>query len=208
MADDTVSTAQLSSAALREWHQHVEAMMRGVAHSLNNRAAALSAVLELSREPADDDMATDNILGAELERVRELAELVRLVGPPRAGAEAFAPDEAVQQAIAVLRLHADHNDHVTLVQARGAPPVRVERWMFVRAVIVLAAGARAPASRAVAIQLTGNGDWLEVRLDDDAAPPVASVYVTELVAAMAGEMLGTGGFRIPTLASVRLREGR
>lgn len=207
MADDSVTPAPLSSAALREWHQHVEAMMRGVAHSLNNRAAALSAVLELSRESGDDEVATHNILGTELGRVRELAELIRLLGPPRAGAEAFAPDEAVQQAIAVLRLHPDHDDRVTMVQAHGAPPVRVERWMFVRAVIVLAAGARAP-SRAVAMQLTGNGDSLEVRLDDDAAPAVASVYVTELVAAMGGEMLGTGGFRIPTLASVRLREGR
>lgn len=208
MTDAAPSAPVLSTAAVREWHSLVEAMMRGVAHSLNNRAAALSAILELSRDPSDDDDATRGILHTELARVRELAELVRLLGPPRRGAEAFAPDEVVQQAVGVLRFHADHDDRVTLVHAASPPPVRVERWMFLRAVIGLVAGARPATAGVVPVHLEADDDWLLVRIGDAAAPRAASPYVTELVAAMNGDMRGAAGFRVPTLAALRRREGR
>jgi hypothetical protein len=202
---------RFSDAALRDWNQHVEEMMRGIAHALNNRAAALSAVLELSREPdgGGDQAVMKNILTTELSRVRELADIVRLVGPPRSGTEAFSPDEAAQQAAAVLRLLTDHGDRITFVDARGAPPIRVERWMFVRALVVLGATARVDrVTEPVPVHVAGDAEWLEVRLTDAAAPPAASVYLAELVQAMGGELLATRGFRVPTLAAIRQREGR
>lgn len=211
MPEEPPSGPRFSDAALREWNQHVEAMMRGIAHALNNRAAALSAVLELSSEPdgASDHAVTKNILRTELSRVRELAEIVRLVGPPRAGTEAFAPDEAAQQAVAVLRLLTDQGERITIVDARGAPPVRAERWMFVRALVVLGATARVDATTdPVPIRVAGDADSLEVRLAAEHAPSAASVYLAELVRAMGGEMLSTRGFRVPTLAALRQREGR
>ena len=54
---------------------------------------------------------------------------------------------------------------------------------------------------------TPAGDWLEVR--GAAAPDQASALVTELADAMGGEVLSEGyGFRVPTLAALRRREGR
>src|SRR6185436_17390742 len=97
--------ARFSDAAIREWHALVESLLRGTAHALNNRAAALYAVLELGSASDEDSEVTTSILQTELHRVRELADVIRRVGPARAGAEAFAPDEVAQQAIAVLRLH-------------------------------------------------------------------------------------------------------
>ena len=85
---------RLSSAALAEWNDTVENVMRGIAHALNNRAAALSAVLELSRDSSDDAMSAGLILGSELQRVQDLAKVVRTIGFPRAGMEAFSPRDA------------------------------------------------------------------------------------------------------------------
>src|SRR3954470_16965011 len=89
--------SQLSEQAVREWQRHVEAVMRGLAHAVNNRAAALSAVLELSSEPDDDPATTRSILSSELSRVRELADVIRIMGPPRGGVEAFSPEDAANQ---------------------------------------------------------------------------------------------------------------
>src|SRR5436853_6314853 len=81
----------LSAAALYEWNYNVESIMRGVAHSLNNRAAALSAMIELSSDPGVEDSVTiPSILTSELERVRHLAAVVRTIGRPRSGVGAFA----------------------------------------------------------------------------------------------------------------------
>jgi hypothetical protein len=98
---------------------------------------------------------------------------------------------------------------VAFADARGAPPIRVERWMFMRALVVLGATARVHGPQTTAaIEVAGEGEWLEVQLDEAAAPASASLYVTELVRAMGGELLATRGFRVPTLAAVRQREGR
>lgn len=194
----------LSAGALEEWSLHVEAILRGVAHALNNRAATLSALIQLAddSEPAPTLRA---ILATELERVTELAAAIRSVGTPRAGEEAFAPTDAVSEALQVLALHADQRDATTVIDARDAGPVRVRRWMFVRALIVLAANAgRANAN--VRIEIRSSGNDLVVRMANES--PAPSLYVQEIVRAMGGEMSGDGmGFRLPTLAALRQREG-
>src|SRR5687767_8277197 len=91
----------LSAAALNEWRQHVESVLRGIAHALNNRATALSAVIELSQDPVEEPSITNSILATELERVRSLTAAVRSIGAPRSGVEAFAPGDAAAEALAV-----------------------------------------------------------------------------------------------------------
>lgn len=197
---------ELSAAALEEWNRHVEAILRGVAHALNNRAAALSALIQLAddSEPAP---TLRSIMATELDRVTDLAAALRIIGTPRAGVEAFAAADAASEALQVLALHSDLRDAITGTDARDAAPVRVHRWMFVRALIVLAANAgRVNAN--VRVEIRSSGDHLVVRVASETPPPAASPYVQEIARAMGGEVLSEGqGFRLPTLAALRQREG-
>ena len=209
MSGDGTSTASstsapLSAAALAEWSHHVECVLRGIAHTLNNRAAALSAVIELSREPGGDASGTAAILSTELDRMGELAASVTLIGSPRRGMEAFAPSDAAAEALGVLQLHAEQHDPPTTIEARTAPAIRVPRWMFVRALVALGADASA-------IRLGDEGEWVAVRADAARAPGASPrVLVAELARLMGGEPLAgdQAGFRVPSLAAVRQREGR
>lgn len=203
-------TPALSTTALQEWTQHVEAVMRGLAHALNNRAAAISAIIEFSREPDDDPEATRAILGTELQRVLELAGVVRAMGPARGGPEALAPQDVLSEVNTLLRLHADQRDRNIEIDATTAPPVRAPRWMLQRALIVLCAAAPTsdPSARTLRARLVQDGDWLLVRVDPPADGAVNdSVYVAEMARGMGGEPL-RGGFRIPTLEAIRRREAR
>lgn len=193
--------AALSAAALGEWNQHVEHVLRGIAHALNNRAAALSAVIKLSREPEDDPGVTSSILGTELERVSDLVSVVRSIGAPRQGMEAFAPRDAAAEALAVLKLHAEQRDRVVSIDANSAPPIRVPRWMYVRSLIVLGASASA-------MTVAEDGEWLVTRADGANTPAHSpSTFVAEMARLMGGEPLnGQLGFRVPTLAALRQRE--
>jgi signal transduction histidine kinase len=218
MAEDTQADAgppphlQLSADALREWLLNTEGVMRGVAHALNNRAAALSAVVELSREPTDDDPeATHSILNSELLRVSELARAVRLLGTPRSGTEAFAPRDVVGDAIALLRLHSEQRERVISIDTASAPPIRVPRWMFVRSLVALcSAAAKASGAAHVQVTVAGDGDWVTVRVDGVSASLAAlSPFTVEVARAMDGAPLDSGfGFRIPSLSAIRQREAR
>ena len=201
-----VPVPELSDAAVREWSRYVEGIMRGLAHALNNRAAALSALLEFAREPDDDPAATQAILATELERVRELTEIVRLLDSPRGTVEAVAPGDAVPVVLAAARLHAELRERTITFDADAAPPVRVARWMLQRALIALAASSTDAGDRSLHVTLAGDGDWLIARADVAQAAKT-SAYVTEVARAMGGEALA-GGFRLPTLEALRRREGR
>jgi hypothetical protein len=207
---DAASSLRFSAEACAEWTAHVEHVLRGIAHALNNRAAAVSAVLELSQEPAEEASVVRSILATELERLRDLAGVVRLVGAPREGAEAFAPRDASAQALAVLAMHAAERDSRIVIDAATAPPIRVPRWMFVRALVALAVGVpfSRDGARSVTLTAVEDGEWLVVQSSDgDCAP---SPLLAELARAMGGEPLTSGrrGFRVPTLAAIRQREGR
>lgn len=192
----------LSAAAQLEWDGHVEAVLRGVAHALNNRAAALSAVMQLS-DDGENASTLRTILATELHRVTELAAAIHSIGTPRAGEEAFAPADAATEAREVLQLHADLRDVVTQFDIQDAAPVRAYRWMFIRALIVLAANAGRVGAR---VELGSAGDDFVARVTG--AAPLPSAYVREVARAMGGEALDEGrGFRLPTLAAVRRREG-
>lgn len=194
----------LSADAQREWNAHVDAVLRGVAHALNNRAAALSALVQLAddHEPAT---TLRGILENELQRVTGLAAAIRSIGTPREGEEAFAPGDAAAEAIEVLKLHADQRELSRTIESRDAPPIRVQRALFVRALIVLAANAGRDNPQA-RVELLSRGDDLVVRVEG--ATPAASAYVREIAHAMGGEALNEGrGFRVPTLAALRQRGG-
>jgi len=208
MADSEIQRTNLTAEAIAEWNGHVESVLRGIAHALNNRAAALSALVELTTEPAEEASVIRSILGTELERVLNMVRVLRSIGGSRGAAEAFTPGDAAAEASLVLEQYAEHRDAPLAVEAAQAQPVRVARWMFVRALVVLGAGlARARGVEGRRIHIATTGDWLEVTGNDNALR--ASPLLSELAAAMGGETFADRyGFRVPTLAALRRREGR
>ena len=197
----------LSAEALMEWDAHVESVLRGVAHALNNRAASMSALMALVVEPDYTPQTTRVMLSAEVDRLHEIVGVVRAVGAPKGDAEAFEPVEAARAASAVLSLHAALRDRKVLINA-VAPPVRTCRWMFVRALIVLAGrAALADRKNAITLEINEVDGWVHAT----AAAPLSggrSAYLEEIAVALGGEPVAASGFRLPTLATLRRREGR
>lgn len=199
----------LGEAALREWQSIAEQVMRGIVHSLNNRSAALSAVLELSRDAGDDATGVVSILSTEIQRVAELSRLGRTLAVPRDVEEAIDVAHAAEEAALVLRFHAGLRERTVTIVASGAPPVRAAKWRLVRALVTLgcSAGEAVPDRGSASVVVTGEGDWLVARAAN--APGAPSAYTVAMARAMGGDALERElGFRVPSLAAIRRREGR
>ena len=199
----------LSAAALAEWDGHMDSVLRGVAHALNNRAASMSALVTLCMEPDYTRESTQVMLSAEVERLRDLVNVVRAIGSPKGGVEAFDPSDAARSAASVLALHASFRDRTVTINSKAAP-VRAQRSQFVRALVVLAgrAAVAAEKQKGVVIDVTEDGDWVQAVVAG-ATRNGASPYLDEIAAVLGGETLADApGFRIPTLAALRRREGR
>jgi hypothetical protein len=209
MTIGTEMPLQLSAAAWQEWNRIVESILRGVAHALNNRAAALSAVIELAAD-GDGPESTSSILKAELQKVRDLSAVVRAIGTPRQGTEALAPRDAAADALAVLGMHADLRERATLIEAASNVAVRVPRWMLVRALVALVSSVPigGAATHSLRITVSGDDEWVVVRAEGTSgrlAP--RSALTSELARAMGGDVLDDAyGFRMPALAALRRRE--
>jgi len=215
--EPSVELRQFSAAALEEWARIVEQVLRAVAHALNNRAAAIAALIDLSHDATSEDVAaSQSILRSELERVGELTQVVRALTPARgdAGAvgdvAAFAPADLVSDINAILRLYDEQRSAGIEVTATGAPPVRLSRTELLRACVCVAVAAAGSQPRELtAIQMTGtaDGDWLDVRATAPAS--VRSTYAAEAAARMGGEISeGQLGFRVPSLSALRQRAAR
>jgi hypothetical protein len=207
--ENTPPTPELSANALREWDGHLEDVLRGVAHALNNRAASVSAVVELWTAP-DDANGSRSLLAAEAQRLRDLVNVVRTVGAQHGPVEAFEPAEAVESARTVISLHAGLRERSITLSAENAPPVRTAKWMFVRALVGLAAASAAATARgALSITVGRDAESVVVRASGDGLSPGLSPYVLELARAMGGAPLDDApGFTLPSLAELRRREGR
>ncbi len=198
----------LSPAAMSEWDGHVEGVLRGVAHALNNRAASMSALTTLCMEPDYTRESTRDVLASEVDRLHDIVAVIRAIGAPRGNVEAFDPADAARSAKAVLALHAGLRDRVVTISA-SAGPIRAHRWMFVRAVVVLACRvAAADRTPAITLSLSDRDGWVYV-VGEGATHTARSAFLDEIVPALGGEPLpGAAGFRVPSLATLRQREGR
>lgn len=198
---------QLSAASAAEWTHHLENILRGVGHALNNRAAALAAVMEITSGDAADARAARDLTGEESRQLAALARVLRTIDAGDGAPQAFVPGDAVADALALLELHRDFRDGLPDIAAQHAAPVRTSRPLFVRELVVLAAGARAAGGRIAPLILDTEGDWL-VATARGTGP--CTPLAVELATAMGGEPLDDGryGIRIPTLEAIRRREGR
>lgn len=211
MSDDSQgfeNTAALSATAASQWTECVENVLRGVAHGLNNRAAALAALVELSSEPAEAPAVIREILMTEQQRVRDLVQVVRIIGTAPAAPEALMPADLARDVSLVLEHHPALRDGAIQIDAAQASPIRAPRWAFVRALVALATGfSGVTRSEPGRITMVTEGDWLVLSAAANAAP--LPTLASELTRYMGGEPLSSGyGIRVPTLAALRRREGR
>lgn len=197
---------QLSAEAAAEWIHHVESILRGVGHGLNNRAAALGALVELADGGMDAGMR--DLAQGEVRRVGQLARALLVLGDG-GGAQAFAPADAGREALALLEVHRDVRTGVPVLEAERAAPVRVRRDTFLRALVALAAGTASAVAARRTLSIVAEEPWVTVEISPCPDQPV-SPLVTELARAMDGDLLPAPrhGFRLPSLEAIRRREGR
>jgi hypothetical protein len=202
--------SSLSAAALREWEGHVESVLRGVAHALNNRAAAVSGVVELWNVPGETS-SNRALLEGEVHRIRDLVGAVRAIGSHGGQVESFEPTEAATAARVIIGLHADLRERSITIDSASAPPLRTAKWMLVRTLVALAAAAAVSGNRSgvATITIRGEAGWVVIRAAGVGLTPELTPYVLEMARAMGGEPLAdVPGFRLPSLAELRRREGR
>ena len=195
------------TAALREWMQLSDALLRGLVHSLNNRITALSAVGELA-EMGEHDLATAAMVPGELGRMRQLASLFRLLVSDEAPPSAIEVGPVVDDALA---MHTHHTRLRTvqcdLMRTDAGIPVRAPRWALFRLLLVLVEEGKRSAEREgldrTMLRLSGDEQWLELQVDGAELTPYAAA-MARLCGADAA--VGDAVARIPTLLEVRRLE--
>lgn len=196
-----------------EWSTLTDALLRGVAHALSNRTGALTALRDLGASEAE----TRELLAGEIERLTQLIRLLRLVpGEPTASPEALDVPATVADAVAVLGLHPQIREVRWTIATAGTPqPVRAERWVLLRSLLLLLAGALADAvsQGARELRVTTTGDEqataLVVGADQTTRWREPTAYARTLADRMGAALSWDAGaleLRLPTLAEARRRE--
>jgi hypothetical protein len=202
------------------WPTLLEAILRGVGHALSNRAAGLLALAEI---PMDEhDAESLGMLPHEAARLQELLRIVKLLPAETAAVPAaLLIADVARDACAVMALHPTGREvawHITGEQ--GAAPVRVERWMLLRTLLLLLDGARqranAAGSRSVEVRLGSSVDGtlatvaLVVEGGERGDPlPLDDAYLSRLVERLCGTLSTAAPIMLslPTLASRRRESG-
>jgi len=193
------------------WSTISNDLLHGLIHALNNRMAALGALVELARLGDEEDDPLSG-LAEELTLLGEVNALIALLPERRSEPEALELSSALGDA---MRLHAHHprlRRVACAVTADGAlPPVRAPRWALVRALVILvhtAKGAREGPDRGdgATIHLVAEGGEVAVRAEVRADPTEELV----VLAARCGGRVERDGdvltLRLPTLTELRRRE--
>jgi hypothetical protein len=213
------------------WERETDAVLRGLAHALSNRVAALVLSAGELTDP-DTDVAAEaaSRVVREGERLREIDRVLKLLPRDRrAREEALELREVVDAAVALHRQRADLRDReVRVTVDAGVLPVRVERAALMRALVLLLAVATRPAEGDdVLVRVAGDAEraWVEITTEDDGAQRAATDDSAEadraeraarvdaaaaLLRAMQGEVEqdARGAWRavLPSLPELRRRE--
>ena len=213
-----------------------DGILRGVAHALSNRVAALSGVaglVDFGNLPPD---RLSRALGSEVSQLGQLVEMLRLLpSDARPRGEPIELKTLLPAVVALHALHADLRDvHCTIQHDRDAHPVHVSRSTFVHAVLVLIDAAKRDVLRdrgSVLLTYAGDSAWVAIAVESLAgvSPPATdgstgadlelrrfvSAALAELDPSLTvdiqrrGQRPGSGlrlELRLPTLLEVRRRE--
>ena len=213
-----------------------DGILRGVAHALSNRVAALSGVaglVDFGNLPAD---RLARALGSEVSQLGHLVELLRLLpSDARPRGEAIELKTLLPAVIALHALHADLREIPCTIRHDGdAHPVHLGRSAFVHAVLVLLDAAKRDVLRergSVSLTYAGDSAWVTIAVESLAgvaqnapsASPGAELDLRRLVGAAVAQLdpslvvdvqrrsqrPGSGlrlELRLPTLLEARRRE--
>jgi hypothetical protein len=147
-----------------------DGILRGVAHALSNRVAALSGVaglVDFGNLPLN---RLSRALGSEVSQLGQLVEMVRLLpSDARPRGEAIELRTMLPAVVALHALHADLRDVACTVQDdRNAQPVHLGRSVFVHAVLLLVDVAKRDALRgrgSVSLSYRGDSTWVTVAVE-------------------------------------------
>ncbi len=198
---------------LDDWNTLLDQLLRGVSHSLSNRAVALSAMAALQQ---DDDPEIRELVPAELVRLQELNRLLRLLpAETRTAVQALDARDVVRDVVAFMELHPRHRDALWVVRGEAAPlPVRTRRWMLMRTLLLacdaIARDATSAGAGEVALECRGDDGTVTVEVRaivvaTPDVPPTAATLAKEIGAGITPAP-GSLAVTLPSLAAVRERE--
>ena len=147
-----------------------DGILRGVAHALSNRVAALSGVAGLVDFGNLPPNRLSRALGSEVSQLGQLVEMLRLLpSDVRPRGEAIELRTMLPAVVALHALHADLRDVACTVQDdRDAQPVHLGRSVFVHAVLLLVDVAKRDALRgrgSVSLSYRGDSTWVTVAVE-------------------------------------------
>jgi len=147
-----------------------DGILRGVAHALSNRVAALSGVAGLVDFGSLPPDRLSRALGSEVSQLGQLVEMLRLL--PSDAQPRGEPIELKTLLPAVVALHALHADLLdvpcTIHHDRDAHPVHLSRSTFVHVVLVLIDAAKRDVMRdrgSVSLTYGGDSAWVTVAVE-------------------------------------------
>ncbi|MBW3627769.1 MAG: hypothetical protein KY464_00600 [Gemmatimonadetes bacterium] len=166
--------ARADAAAEGAWLAVSDALLRGVGHAMNNRAAAVSAVVQVLAASGEEG-PLEAALRAETDRLQRAVELLRLL-PRQWGSdpEPVRVEELIPNAIALLALHSDLPETRFDWDTDGPlPPVLVEPSLLIHLVCLLgtAAGQEAARTGARAVAIRGSASTEVVTLQVSVGEP-------------------------------------
>jgi hypothetical protein len=206
------SARQPQDAAFTDdWQTLSDELLQGLVHALNNRVAALSALVELARL-GDEEEDPLSALPSEIAQLHQVNGLFALLPARRSDAEALDPSVAMEDA---LHLHEHHprlrGERCVVTYEGTATAVRVPRWAFVRALVMLIhaakrAGESVQGRGCAPVRVRSDAAALGVHVETSVEP---SADLVALAARCGGAITQEGGeltLRLPTLLELRRRE--
>ena len=120
------------------WPRVADRIIHGISHSLNGRITALSSVLYFLQSRSEDIPSLSSLLEPEVEQLEEANHFLRLLPDDGLGAELLAPGEVLPRLSRALSMQRGlETTEVALDVPPEVPGIRVDRALFVRAVLLL-----------------------------------------------------------------------
>ena len=195
-----------------DWTTISNELLQGLIHALNNRVAALGALVELARlDPQEAAESLEGLTG-ELTQLGRVNALFALLPDRRSEAEALELPDLLDDALA---LHAHHprlrNETCAVHYAGTVLPVRAPRWALLHALVMLVHAVKRAAESVherggVPLRVEGSEEWVAVRVHQASEPPADLATLALRCGAELGRDDGATVFRLPTLLELRRRE--
>jgi C4-dicarboxylate-specific signal transduction histidine kinase len=193
------------------WATISNELLQGLIHALNNRVAALGALVELARLDAQEAAESLEGLTGELAQLGRVNALFALLPDRHSEAEALELPDLLDEALA---LHAHHprlrNQTCSVSYAGTVLPVRAPRWALLHALVMLVHVAKRAAESVqdrggVPLLVEANEDWVVVRVRQTIEPPPDLAALAVRCGAELDREGDAIALRLPTLLELRRR---